>query len=394
MESTRKPKVWFLSGWYPTRVHDTLGNFVARHASAVAQNAEVVVLHVCVDPQLPRGQECTVKEAPGFTEMICYLGRPALDVPIYSRVHRYLQIRKAYRRLAAKAVECYGKPEIIHANVFYPITSIAHLMSRLYAIPFVVTEHWTAFLPEDPIRLSRRQLSLSRRMAKRAACIMPVSEHLANAMRSLGLQGNYRVVSNVVDTDLFRLSDKRELKGPFRLMHISTLHEVQKNFNGLMNALSLLRSKRSDFELHVISDGDHSPYKARVEALGLTAQVQFHGKLSSGEVATYLADANLLLLFSRYENFPCVIPEAFACGVPVISTDVGGISEHLSAERGCLVGSEDEQGFANAIDTCLDRLSDFDPAAIRAYAIKHFSYDIIGKQFLEIYNQVIKPIVP
>jgi glycosyltransferase involved in cell wall biosynthesis len=107
-------------------------------------------------------------------------------------------------------------------------------------------------------------------------------------------------------------------------------------------------------------------------------------------VASITAKADLLLLFSRYENFPCVIPEALACGVPVLSTRVGGIAEHLDADMGSLVRSEDEKAFAERIAYMLDHASQYEATKLRAYAVEHFGYEAIGKKFTEIYQRILQ----
>jgi glycosyltransferase involved in cell wall biosynthesis len=141
--------------------------------------------------------------------------------------------------------------------------------------------------------------------------------------------------------------------------------------------------------LEVISDGDFQPYLAEISKLGLTGHVTFRGKLDASGVAAATASAQLLLLFSRYENFPCVIPEALSCGVPVLSTDVGGISEHLgSGEYGMLVPSEDAEGFAAAIDQILSSPERFAPGKLRAYALEHFSKAAVAQAFTGVYHEI------
>ena len=68
------------------------------------------------------------------------------------------------------------------------------------------------------------------------------------------------------------------------------------------------------------------------------------GEKSLEEVASLMGESHAFLLFSHYENLPCVILEAFSCGIPVVSSDTGGIREHLDPSRGILVtnGAEDE----------------------------------------------------
>jgi glycosyltransferase involved in cell wall biosynthesis len=390
MPDAKKLKVWFISSWYPTRVHDTRGNFVARHAEAVAGYAQVCVLHVSSDPALKRGRELTEKHSGDLTEYILYLPASRRKFPLFSALIRYLRFRKAYDYLASVAESKSGKPDLIHTNVFYPFTIFGSGLASRYGIPYVVSEHWTAYLPGDPVQIRGRALGLCRRLAAKAACIMPVSQHLAAAMQKLGLKGRYQVVSNVVDTDVFAPAEDDTRGEVFRFLHVSTLHHEQKNFDGLLRIMGQLKDKRQDFILDVISDGSIEPYIKLIEEYGLRDFIRFHGKMDAAEVAQRMKQADALLLFSRYENFPCVIPEAWACGTPVISTDVGGIAEHLTDDLGILVPEGDENAFLSGLEELLTGNRSFDPQRLRQYALSHFSLQVIGNEFVRIYQNVLQ----
>ena len=96
------------------------------------------------------------------------------------------------------------------------------------------------------------------------------------------------------------------------------------------------------------------------------------------------------MLFSNFENLPCVIVEAFASGVPVLSTAVGGIAEIVSPERGMLIKSGDEDALLQGMNTLLDHCNEYDRGAIRDYAIKTFAAQNIGQQIFEEYKKIVK----
>ena len=123
---------------------------------------------------------------------------------------------------------------------------------------------------------------------------------------------------------------------------------------------------------------------------GLSDCVLFHGKKTSAEVAAAYQSADFFVLFSNFENLPCVIVEAFACGVPVLSTAVGGIAEILAPERGILIPSQDEDALLQGMNTMLDHSQDYHREAIREYAITTFSAEKIGCQIYEQYEKVIR----
>jgi glycosyltransferase involved in cell wall biosynthesis len=114
-------------------------------------------------------------------------------------------------------------------------------------------------------------------------------------------------------------------------------------------------SGRRDLRLIVVGDG---PERTNLEALaiqtGATERVIFAGSVSRAQALAYLQASDLFVLNSRYEGLPHVVLEAFAVGVPVVATSVGGIPEVVETERnGILVPPERMDLMAEAIDRIL-----------------------------------------
>ncbi|HEX7503198.1 MAG TPA: glycosyltransferase family 4 protein, partial [Acidobacteriota bacterium] len=116
--------------------------------------------------------------------------------------------------------------------------------------------------------------------------------------------------------------------------------------------------------------------------------VRFHGRKSEAEVAGFMRRADLFLMFSDYENSPCVIAEAFASGLPVVATRTGGIPEHVHDDNGILVAPGDEEGLARALAFVLDHPGNYDAVKIREYALQNFSPDAVGRRFCDLYRNV------
>jgi len=99
--------------------------------------------------------------------------------------------------------------------------------------------------------------------------------------------------------------------------------------------------------------------------------------------------ASALVLFSRYENLPCVIIEALCCGLPIVATNVGGIKELVNLKNGKLVQSENEEELIRAMVCMIDEYNNFDKEQISLDARERFNYSTIGKQFHQLYQQVL-----
>ncbi len=171
-------------------------------------------------------------------------------------------------------------------------------------------------------------------MVKTCSCSFPVSENLKNAMISNKLWNkNYFVINNTVDdvflTEVSKASETKKI-----ILHVSCFDESAKNIKGLLNSLKMLSYRRNDFKMIFIGTGvdfkevvDYSVKLNFPEDM-----IHFTGERTPGEVAEYMKNADFLVLFSNYENAPVVISESLICGKPVISTDVGGISEFVNEQ--------------------------------------------------------------
>ena len=381
MEQAKKIKTLFISGWYPSRVKPTLGNFVQKHAEAVSLYADVTVLHVCFD-DCKNKFEIVEEKNGNINSIIIYINKPRT---ILQKFCRYF---KAYKLGLKLVTEKFAKPDIIHANVLFPVGIVFLFLSSFKKFPFVFSEHSTAYLHEDNRRIGFLKRYFSKKVTAKASCIMPVSEHLKNAMTGLGLIGNYKVVPNVVDTGLFTpLTKDISVKN---ILHISSFDDYQKNISGIIRVVKKLSDKRNDFVMNFVTDGKQESFIEYAEKLNIpAANILFNGEKNTTEVASMMRESDFLLLFSNYENLPCVIVEAFAVGIPVVSTDVGGIPEIVSDKSGILVKPKDEEALFAAIDKMLDSCRTYDKIYLHQYAEDNFSYESVGKKFIDIYSSIL-----
>ena len=163
-----------------------------------------------------------------------------------------------------------------------------------------------------------------------------------------------------------------------------------KGFPTLLPALAALRERNRDWQLDVIGDGpERVHYERSAAGLGLSEYVIFHGSRPKPAVAQAMREADLLVLPSRFDNSPCVVVEALASGLPVVSTTVGGIPELVDERSGKLVPPDDAVALAEALEDVLANLERFDRGGISAEARGRYSDDVVGKQLNRIYESVL-----
>ena len=399
--------VLHLLSWFPTPDDPTLGNFCVRMIDALPEDCHSIILSVCDGKDMTKSFE--VKEIPGahHTHVQIYI-RPPKNNAI-----RKLKMLRMYQYGLRYIKKHFFNPDLIHLHVTYPLGQVALLWKKLFGYKYVLTEHWTIYQPQNKDVLVGKLKRKIVKIANNAELIMPVSLDLQRCMEGHGVHNRFQVIYNLVNTDIFKLRQppcidsilrtnlcRNDMQGSIKndmhgwkkhMLHISTLRDEAKNFSGILRVIERLRKQRDDFELHVIHDYDAPEFKAFVKEHHLEDCVIFLGKKTSAEVAEAYQQADFFVLFSNFENLPCVIVEAFASGVPVLSTSVGGIAEILSPERGILIPQGDENALLQGMNTLLDHCQEYDRHAIRDYAIKTFAAQNIGQQIFEAYKEVVIP---
>ena len=350
-------KVLFLSAWYPTERDAMAGLFVQKHAEAVMR----------------QGHDVRV---------------------LYSEKVGIAWLKDMYRAWQQLKKE-WGKPDIVQMNVLDKNGLIALWLKYRYHIPYVIIEHWSGYLPANFAFRGGWHGWVMRQIAKRASCIMPVSQRLEDAMKNCGIENeHWQRIHNVVDDFFYQaispLAIPPRVSGKFRFLHVSCFDEKAKNIQGMLRAVRRVTEERQDFELVVVGTG--MDYQIDVEyAKSLNFPegiVHFVGEQTPYEVAQWMQQSDAFVLFSRYETFAIVLSEAMAAGLPFISTNTAGIAEELPRECGILVPSENEDALAKAILQMIAASSIYDTNVIRAHGTKYV-HDQVGKQLSDLYQRVI-----
>lgn len=387
-------KILYLARWYPHRYDPMPGLFIERHARSAAACCRVAVLYVHPDDKLihkPYETEMTSDEE--ILQVKIYFRPFRRRIPMIQPLANLLRFCRMHFKGYRMVRKEMGKPDVIHVNVLTRIGAIALMIKVFTGIPYVITEHWTRYLPMmDNFKGGFRKF-VTRIVVKNASAVMPVTVNLQRAMEGHGLTNDrYVIIPNVVDTDVFRPLESNVIPGKHRFVHVSCFEDRQKNISGILRVLKKLSEQRQDWECHMIGDGIHYELLLRqAEELGLKNRfVIFHGLKENQDLVALMQEAEFQLMFSRFENLPVVILESYACGVPVLSTDVGGIGEHLDENLGILIPSEDEDVLFDKLNTMLDSSGKYERSKIRQYAMDHFSKEVIGRQLCEVYRSVAK----
>lgn len=389
METDQKLNVLFLPAWYPNRNDAMLGLFVKRHAIAVSSYANVSVLAVISDEKAEQLYKVESSVEDGFTEILIYTKKYNSSIGILNTIvngYRYLMAHIAGWKILEQT---NNKPDINHVHILTRAGVMALFFKIRYKVPFIITEHWSRYLPhhEDGYSGTIRK-KLTEKVVKASEGITTVSTALKEGMEAMGLHHhNWNIIPNVIDTKMFQMNARVNNNEVFRFSHISCFEEQSKNMSGILRAAKKLKDEGRKFELIMIGDGpDWKQTKRYAAELGLEKMVRFTGVLENHDLVDEMSRCQCSILFSHYETFAIVIPENLSLGIPVIATNVGGIPEVLPQEFGKLITPKDEIALSEAMSYMMDHHKDYDTDAMRNYVEENYSYDEVGKQFLEIYQ--------
>jgi len=369
--------ILFLCGWYPSRVLPTNGDFIQRHAGAVAMKHKVTVLHLITDENLAIKKEIKFAK---INNVETYIGYVKKTKNPFLKWKRFISI---FIELSFKISDF----DVIHVNTLFPFGLFALYLKLTKNSPYIISEHWTGYHFPQSKNIGIMQKMLSKLIVKNASFVCPVADNLADSMKQLGFNGNYCKIPNVVDTEVF--TPIKNMNETFTIIHISSLFDAHKNVSGMLEVAKKLEDEIGNFTWKFIG-GTEDNFKDQLKKLDFRkAKIEFINHISQQEMVIYLQEASVFVLFSNYENLPCVILEAFSCGIPVISTNVGGISEYFPDDFGTLIEPKNEHELLEKLINYATKTID-NKDKMHAYAIQNFSKKAIANAFSELYYTSLK----
>ncbi len=384
-------KVLWLCSWYPNSADPFDGDFIERHAKALALYHQVDVMHVVQNKHFLKGITSMKKEERKSTNLKASIYFLPLPNTGFAFVNVYL-FNKRYQAFYKQLIEEYiarnGKPDLVHVHVPVKAGLTAVLLNRKYNVPFVVTEHSSAYfeyIPENYFSRNRYFRFVTKQAFQQAAAVSSVSAWLIQRLQTLFAIQQAELIRNVVDTTLFY--PQQHTNERKRFLHVSMMHPL-KNVQGVLRALAILLKQRNDWEMWFVGPPSNEHLQLANE-LGLQNNITWKGALPYADVAAAMRSADALVHFSKYENLPCVINEALCCGLPVISSKVGGITELVNETNGMIVDAGDEQALAVAMHTFLSEKQTYNKIEIATEAAAMFSEQEIGKKISTWYRQVL-----
>jgi glycosyltransferase involved in cell wall biosynthesis len=238
--------------------------------------------------------------------------------------------------------------------------------------------------------LERSAASIRASLNRTSALVVP-SGFLREIFARHGIEA--RIVPNIIDLNRFRPREhaRREPAGP----HLVVARNLEKIYDipTAVRAFHRIRQTFADARLTVAGSGPEGPkLQELVRELDLASSVRFAGDLSRDEMGALYRDADVLLNPSTTDNMPNSILEALASGIPVVTTNVGGIPFIVEHRRtAMLVPPRDPVAMAEASLAVLrDPVLKADLVAEGLEAVRQYSWEAVRDRWIGVYASCVR----
>lgn len=206
------------------------------------------------------------------------------------------------------------------------------------------------------------------------------------------------VIGNGVDTSVFKPRNKDNVRQKYGfsshekiILYLGRFHE-EKNLKLLISAFDRLSGSSNLKNLRLVLVGEGNTGKQisnMVKERNLTKRVTFLPPVLDSEVPEIICCADVFALTSVVEGFPLVILQALACGVPVVSTNVGDVHRVVkNYETGFLVNDFSDKTFAECLEKAFLNIINLRENATKV--AKKNSWEFVANENINLYNKVLK----
>jgi teichuronic acid biosynthesis glycosyltransferase TuaC len=298
----------------------------------------------------------------GIDIRLMFLDRRTQGASVYYRIPSMLE-----RGLTEFA------PDLVH--VMYGGVMANQVTKQRGLPPTVVTFHGSDLLGENLSGLARKLISnygvhCSRKAARRANGIIVVGRHLLKALGQGIPASKVQVIPCGIDLARFKLLDQRRCRdrlgwqsADFHVLFATSEGDPVKRLELARAAVGLLEdAKHGHVKFHVLSGTPNN------------------------EVPYWLNAADVLLLTSKHEGSPTIVKEALACGLPIVSVDVGDVAERIEGIDGCHLAEAEPTALARKLALvferrqrvdCKQKLHEFSAETIAA-KLDHFYQETVA----------------
>ena len=254
----------------------------------------------------------------------------------------------------------------------------AILISKLYGKKIALNYH--SGEAEDHLQRWRRSTIPILNLTD--AIVVP-SDYLVRVFAKFGLEAC--AIFNIIELDRFAFRERTQLR-PLFLSNRNL--EAHYGVDCVLRAFALIQQQVPEAVLTVVGNGSQRQALEGLQKELKLEHTSFTGRVEHEEIYRQYSSNDVFLNASRIDNQPLSILEAFACGLPVVTTDAGGIPDIVTdGETGFVVGVDDYQALA---ERAMKLLDDHNIATTMAHKARtecaKYTWEVVCEQWLRLYH--------
>ena len=380
--------ILIVASWYKNAGNPIAGSFIEEQVRMLQRRGHTVaVLHVYIngtfrDTLYGRKELYSEENDNGILTM-------RLATNVYIPKVRALSYSRLCRK-ALKHVRNYirsnGKIDVIHSHAMFMGGVVANYLSRKLNIPYFHTEHTSGFI-FCPEQYNSGDIQLAKKVYEHSRQSFFVSHFAKKQIIKLcGVdEKKCSVLHNVVSPLCFEEYDCPKYER-FTFLAIGNFIP-RKNFDRIIEAWSgYIRNRQGD-RLIIVGNGPlKSDIENSIKTSKLADSIELLPRQSREATARLMHQSHVVLSASSIETFGMTMAEALASGIPVVSTNSGGVTDIVNSSNGILLDSISAEAIEKGMAEMREKYSLYRPAALKNYANEMFSEEAIYKQLIGEYN--------
>ncbi len=394
--------IFVIPSWYPTKENQLVGRFFKEQACLYA--SEFKGDNIVVS-RWGQGEFIVNISSPfnTFKKLFSFYIRNGFEETLMDNVVEYytpaieIRPRKYAGNISSivnaniknykKAIKKYGKIDIIHAHVSFPGGFVASRLSKMFNVPYVLTEHMGPF--PFPFYLDNGKLLCRLQEAfDGASQVIAVSEFLKSEMSKFGITADV-VIPDFIDDDFFVPAELKP-EGVNFIFFAASRITIEKGISDMLYAFKKLCDKNETAVLRIAGSGELEYMCNLAKVLNIDNRVEWLGELDGAGILKNLRMCDTFISCSQYETFGVAVSEALSVGKPVIATNSGGVNNMLNNKNSLTMQVGDIEAIYSAMEKMVLTARKFDANFIRSSHVSRFGKKAATAMLRKIYHDISK----
>jgi glycosyltransferase involved in cell wall biosynthesis len=274
--------------------------------------------------------------------------------------------------------------DIIHAHSTLFGGIIAKNLSCIWGIPFIITEHQHIPFLLNQINNSDKLVSILNSASK----VLAVSKYQKQQLLSFGVNNQIDVVGNFINELVFKLDNEFSSVSIFTILYIAYDGYI-KDFSTFSDTIYCLQNLIPQFEVIIITSKNNTNIEKFLRTVDVSkVKVEVFYGINNVDMPPFYHRSTVFVSTSIAETFGVAHVESLFCGIPVISTNSGGIMDFLNINNSIILEIQDSQAIAQAIFQVYIKKKIFDPVQLRE-SVNRYSSSFFLEYIYSIYKNLL-----